>query len=252
MPSATAAKNVRRNSVAVVPPPAPSLKRLGANVKVTSTAETKKKDEIPVVKVEGDMMKRFNEAKKQVKDAEAVIAELQPHVHQYAMEKIFEHNCAPNCLKQLTSVKLQDYTVDEDTQEETAGEVTRVSFTSRYNSCDAEQVDAAFAEFSGRDINEYVAETLKATFDDKVFLDADGNFDKKVYDKFRTAIERVARELGLKNDDGTVKSPLNTRRVLITKPDFHERRFRDFDAEENFTLAKVLPNTIQCTPARTL
>jgi hypothetical protein len=250
MPAATAAPKSSKLKTAT-PTPAPGLRRVGDNVKVNAPEDKPDKEEIPVVQIEGDICKRFNEAKKQMKDAEAVIKELQGTIHQRAMEKIFAHNCDPNCLKPLTSVKLQDVTVDEEDESvRTPGEVTRVSFTARYNNCDTEQVDAAFQDFKGRDINDYVVETIAAKFDDSVFLDADGNFDLVAYNKFRIAIEKVAKDLGMVKD-GKVQSPLGTKRVLKTKPDFHERRFRDFDEEENFTLAKVLPNTIQCAAVRT-
>lgn len=251
MPSATASKGGKLKTV--TPPPARGLNRISDRVKVNETDSKPKSDEIPVVQIEGDICKRFNEAKKQIKDAEGVIKELEGTIHQRAMERIFAHNCATDCLKPLTSVKLQDITVDEEDEEvRTPGEVTRVSFTSRYNNCDTAQVDAAFQEFPGRDINDYVVETIAAKFDDSVFMDADGNFDLTAYNKFRLAIEKVAKDLGMVDGEGKVKSPLGTKRVLKTKPDFHERRFKDFDEEENFTLAKVLPNTIQCAAVRTV
>lgn len=240
--------------------PAPSaptgLKRLGARVKVSEPEEKPKADGIPVVRIVGDTMHRFNEAKEEMKRFEGIVKELQPIIREEAMGYIFKHNCSVDCLNPLTSVKLQDAIVLDETDSDgeplvKLGEVTRVSFTSKYNSCDTEQVDAAFSSLPGRDINEYVTETLAATFDDTVFLDTNGDFDQKVYDKFRVAIEKVARELGLKNDDGTVNSPLKTKRVLIVKESFHAKRFKDFSMSENFALSDVLPNTIQCVPLRT-
>jgi hypothetical protein len=261
MPAATASKLPRKPAAIA---PAPGLSRLASNVKVNETETSTKKDEIPIVQMEGDTCKRFNEAKKAIKDAEAVIKELEKVVHEQAMTAIFAHNCDPNCLQPLTSVKLQDVEVDEEDETiRKPGEVTRVSFTSRYNNCDTAQVDATFANFAPvpdgkggkvhRDINEYVVETIAAKFDDSVFMDAEGNFDLTAYNKFRMAIEKVAKELGMVDaESGKVKSPLGTKRVLKVKPDFHERRFRDFNEDENFTLASVLPNTIQCAPVRTV
>lgn len=261
MPATAPVKSTRKPAPVA---PAPGLSRLASNVKVNDTETTTKKDEIPVVQLEGDTCKRFNEAKKQIKDAEAVINELQKIVHSHAMTAIFAHNCDPNCLQPLTSVKLQDIEVDEeDGTKRTPGEVTRVSFTARYNNCDTAQVDATFSNFAPvsdgkggkvhRDINEYVVETIAAKFDDSVFMDAEGNFDLAAYNKFRLAIEKVAKDLGMIDaETGKVKSPLGTKRVLKVKPDFHERRFRDFNEDENFTLANVLPNTIQCAPVRTV
>lgn len=256
MPAAPTTSKSTRKGKATEPAPTPGLNRLGSNVKVTETEPASKTGDIPIVPVEGDTMKRFNEAKARFKDAEEVIKELQPILHQTAMQYIFDHNCSRACTNQLTSVKLQDITTDEelpknDPKRVVHGEITRVSFTARYNNCNADQVEAVFSTMKGRNVNDYVTETLAASFDSKVFLDADGNFDKKVYDKFRVAIERVATELGLKNEDGSVKSPLTTQRVLVTKEGFHEQRFKDFDVEENFVLAKVLPNTIQCAAVRT-
>jgi hypothetical protein len=261
MPAATAPKSVRKTAIVA---PAPGLSRLASNVKVNETETTAKKDEIPVIQMEGDTCKRFNEAKKQIKDAEAVIKLLESVVHEKAMTAIFAHNCDPNCLQQLTSVKLQDIEVDEENESKrTPGEVTRVSFTARYNNCDTAQVDATFSAFPPvsdgkggkvhRDINDYVVETIAAKFDDSVFMDAEGNFDLVAYNKFRTAIEKVAKDLGMIDpESGKVLSPLGTKRVLKVKPDFHQRRFRDFNEDENFTLANVLPNTIQCAPVRTV
>jgi hypothetical protein len=253
MPTATAPRAGKLKPA--VPAKAPAgLSRIGDKVKVNETAAAPKKDEIPVVQIEGDICKRFNEAKMQIKNAEGVIKELEGTIHQRAMEQIFAHNCASECLQPITSVKLQDIAVDEDDETiRTPGEVTRVSFTARYNNCDTAQVDAAFQAFSGRNINNYVVETIAAKFDDSVFMDEDGNFDLVAYNKFRIAIEKVAKDLGMVDKaTGIVKSPLGTKRVLKTKPDFHDRRFKDFDAEENFTLAKVLPNTIQCAAVRTV
>lgn len=258
---ATATKPTKRPAPIA---PAPGLNRLGA-VKTNEVETPAKKGEIPVVKIDGDTCKRFNEAKKAIKDAEGVINELQGVIHEQAKQAIFAHNCDPNCLQALTSVKLQDQSYDEEDEEKKnpiPGEVTRVSFTSRYNNCDTEQVDAAFGSFDPvpdgkggkvhRDINDYVVETIAAKFDDSVFMDADGNFDLVAYNKFRLAIEKVAKELGMVDaETGKVKSPLGTKRVLKVKPDFHDRRFRDFNEEENFTLTNVLPNTIQCAPVRT-
>jgi hypothetical protein len=261
MPATAPVKSTRKPAPL---PPAPGLSRLASNVKVNDTETTTKKDEIPVIQLEGDTCKRFNEAKKQIKDAEAVIKELEKIVHSEAMTAIFAHNCDRNCLQPLTSVKLQDIEVDEEDKTKiTPGEVTRVSFTARYNNCDTEQVDATFSNFPPvpdgkggkvhRDINNYVVQTIAAKFDDSVFMDAEGNFDLVAYNKFRLAIEKVAKDLGMIDaETGKVKSPLGTKRVLKVKPDFHERRFRDFNEDENFTLANVLPNTIQCAPVRTV
>jgi hypothetical protein len=263
MPATVSKPAARRSAFSAHAAPAPGLNRLGENVRVNETEEETKKDKIPVVQIEGDTCQRFNEAKKAIKDAEAVIKELESTIHEKAMQHIFAHNCNTNCLQPLTSVKLQDVKVDEEDETiRIPGEVTRVSFTAKYNNCDTAQVDATFANFPAvrgadgkpvhRDINDYVVETVAAKFDDSVFMDAEGNFDLTAYNKFRTAIEKVARELDMVDaETGKVKSPLGTKRVLKVKPDFHQRRFREFSKEENFTLANVLPNTIQCAAVRT-
>lgn len=263
MPSAPIRKSNGRGYAPPPPPPAPGLKRLSSRVKVTEDEPAPSSGAIPIVKVEGDTMKRYNEAAQAMKEAEATLKDLRPILCAEALERIFGHNCDVNCLQPLTSVKLQDVTYDENLREgdvgyEINGEVTRVSFTAKYNSCDTASVEAVFAEIAtsaperGIDINHYVAETLKADFDDKVFLDKDGNFDKAVYDKFRVAIERVARELNLRDAEGMVNSPLKTKRVLHVKPDFHALRFKDFNPDENIRLTEVLPNTIQCVAVRTV
>jgi hypothetical protein len=238
-------------------PEAPGLKRLGSKVKVSSSDETPKKSSVPVVLLDveqGDIVKRYNEAKEAADRAAETMNELRPQIVEAAKEHIFENNCAPGCLNPLTSVKLQELleNPNDPESEPVRGELIRVSFTSRYNTADAEFVDAMFKQFKGRkrNINDYVTETLTASFDSTVWLDEDGNFNQAVYDKFRIAIEKVAKELDLKDAEGRVKSPLTTKRTVQVKEAFHQRRFTDFSVEENHSLSDALPNTIQCVPVR--
>lgn len=238
------------------PPPAPGLNRLGT-VKTNAAPGKKTAGTLGVVELPGDDVKKFNEAKRAMAEAEVTIKEIGPRIQAAGLEAIFQHNCSPDTLEPIKSVKVQGMEVDPENPkgDPIPGAICRVSFTSKYNNCDAGQVDATFAAFEPvgdppmpRDINDYVVETVAAKFDDTIWLNPDGSFNKAIYDKFRIAIERVANELGIKDELQKVRNPLMTSRKVIVKPDFHEKRFLEFNPDENKVLTEVLPNTVQLVP----
>jgi hypothetical protein len=204
-----------------------------ANVKVTGPAKENGKDEMPVITVPAAKGKHFvqiyNEAHADKKKAEQSMKETRPKLETPGVDEVFAQNCA-HPLEPITSVKLTDG----------SGAVCRLSFTAKYGAADAEQVEAVF-DATGKDINDYLVSTVAAKFDSKVFLDAEGNFSKTVYDKFRLAVERVAKELG-------VECPLSTAKVVIPKPDFHERRWKDFTVQQQKDISAVLPNVVTLSP----
>jgi len=206
----------------------------------TSEQKPAAKSDIPLIRIKGDLIKRYNDTKERLDEAEATLKALRPFVLDEALPAIYAHNCDPNCLAPVTSVKI------EDAKEELAC----VQFQNRYSAIDPEPAETFFEE-AGVDINKYVAETLVASFDSTIFTDADGNFNKKVYDKFRLAIESVARDLKLQDKDGLLRVPLSVRRVVKPRPAFHELRFKDFDQEQQVQITEVLPNTTAIKPERT-
>lgn len=254
-----AGNGTRRRTVE--PPPA-RLNRLD-DITATEASDSAPKTEIEIIKIEGTTVEEYNRAVAAQKTAEETIKKLRPTLINEGVGAILDFNCEPTCANQVTSVKMQDIKEIPDPKDPTkqrmikvAGEIIRLSFTSRYNGCDTEQVDAAFDTFQGRDINQYVVETLAASFDSSIFLDEKGNFDRAVFLKYRDAIAKVTAELApknkqLQNPDGSTKTVLSTKKVLQVKEDFHTRRFKDFSRDENVTLTRVLPNTVQLVPQRT-
>jgi len=207
-----------------------ALKKL--KVKINPPAATASNGEIPIVSIEGDLIEQYNKASKQAKDAEAVMNDLKPEIIELGLTEIFTRSCADN-KKPTPTVRLKDDN----------GAVLRVQFTKRYSAvADVEAVEALFEEELKADINLYVQEIVVPSFDAKVLYDADGNFDQKRYDAFRTAIERVAKTLG-------IDCPLKTDKAVKPKELFHEERFRVWpDASTQFKLSALLPNTNQVVP----
>lgn len=252
----TAAKPIGRLIKVNTSKPAPAPKGLNrlTDVQYDAAPETKKKDEIPLYHLDGDIVKQLNTARAAKKEAEETCKLLEPQVKEEAMRVIFDENCAPETFSPITSVKIQDmeWPTDEDCKagrkDQKPGEVCRVSFTSKYNACDAAQLEAVFEGFKGRDINDFVTETMDASFDSAVFLDKNGDFRKDVFDAMRDAVAGVVKKFDIKGDDGQPFKALTCKRVVIPKPDFHERRWKDFNCQENHLLSKVLPNTIQIVP----
>lgn len=211
-----------------------ALKKL--KVKMTAAVASKPGD-IPTVTIEGDLVKQYNKADAQMKAAKAVMDDLRPEILELGTTEIFKRSTDdpknPTC-----TVKLQD--------EE--AEVLRVQFTSKYGKvADVEAAEELFEELTDADgkpvdINDFLQETVAAKFNCDVFNDTDGKFQQKVYDKFRMAIEKVARELG-------VPCPLETEKVVAVLPSLHEKRWSTFpDPAVQVRLSQVCPNTTQIVP----
>lgn len=203
-----------------------------AGVKLNAE-EKPKTAEIPTIDVDSVIVERYGKAKAAYDEAEATMKELRPFILDHALPHIFSHNCDPNCLKPLASVKLKD----------SKGAVCNVQFQNKYGAVAAEPVEEFFEDRKKLDINDYIVETVAASFDSTIWLDADGNFNKKLYERFRAAIEKVCVENNLFDSEGNLRNPLATKRVVVVRPNFHERRFKDFAADDQTALSEVLPNT---------
>lgn len=191
------------------------------------------------------VVEAYNEAQAALKDATADVDGLKPVITKLGVLEITQHNCQTP-LSPWSSVKLTD--------NEPAGSV-RVSSTTRYKFANGDVASQVFEELLATalkrakskkdeadikaqyDVNTYVQETLVASFDNEFFIDKDGDFDQERYDAVKKAIDEVAAKF-------KVASPLSTKAVVLPKPDFHERRYSLFSAEENLRLSEALPNTV--------
>lgn len=209
-----------------------ALKRL--KVRLAAPAPQEGSDTIPVIAIEGDLIKQYNDADTQMKQAKGLMDELRPDVEEIGKTEIFTRGCK-RPMAAPTSVKLQDE----------SGEVLCVSFVNKYKEvADVEQVEQLFEDHD-LDINEFVTEGVKASFDDSVFYDADGNFLQEVYDDVRKAIHSIVTKRQL------AKNPLSTQKVIKPKPCFHEQRFAIFPKVETQLQAfELLPNTLMLKPVR--
>jgi hypothetical protein len=247
MPSTTQA--LQRGKRPAAPP---TLNRL--NIETNEMPEKKSSGILGVILLsseKGDVVKRYNEAKKLMQDNEAIVKELEPTIKSAGMSGIFKHNCADTTVEPISSVKVQDVLEDpENPDVEIKGELCRVTFQNRYNNCDSAVVEAAFADFKDRNINDYVAEVVEAGFDHKIWLNKDGTMNEAAYNKVTAAIAKVASELGFVDEKGAPATPLRTVKKVRPLEDFHQRRFLDFSVKENVVLYQVLPNTVAATPLR--
>lgn len=207
------------------------LKRIKADV----PDAPKEKDEIPVVDVEGTIIRDYNKADSDVKKAEAQLKELKPDILEQGIDEIFAKSCA-NPTKPVLTVKLRD----------TTGETLRVQFTAKYGVAVGDQVEAVFKSITRSDsaINAHVEETVQGKFNCAVFNNAKGAFDEKKYNKYMEAISAVSRELG-------DACPLETFRVVKPKETFHLNRWTAFPkVEQQKQLSQVLPNVTSVVPIR--
>lgn len=211
-----------------------ALKKL--KVKMASAPATKP-GEIPTIAIEGDLVKQYVHADAKMKAAKAVMDDLRPEILELGLDEIFKRSVT-DPKNPTPTVKLKD---DED-------EVLRVQFTKKYGAiADVEAAEELFSGLKGPngkpvDINDYLQETVQASFNCAVFNDADGKFQQDVYDKFRVAIERVAKQLD-------VPCPLETKKVVAALPALHEKRWTTFPSvEAQMALSRICPNTTQIVP----
>lgn len=233
-----------KTAIKIVPKPVPApkptstFKSLPTNLKVKQP--TGSKSEIEVLPVDGVEVAQFCLAAEQEKAAKAAKTELRPQMLATALPHIFKTNCAAKTAKELVkSVKIQD----------TTGSVVRVTFKSVYPPVDKTAAIGLFEEINeGRkasggpfadlaDLGKYATETLVASFNSDAFLDTNGDFDVAKYNKYREAIERVAKQLGQ-------ECPLESKDVVRVKDTFDGQRWTDFNVDENTRLSEVFTNTV--------
>ncbi len=206
------------------------LKRL--KVKMAS-APTTQVGGIPVICIDGELIKHYNDADQQVKDGERFMKDMRGEIIQAGLEPIYQRSLA-DPVHPTPTVKLQDDT----------GAALQVQFVNKYSAVtDIEAVNHLFAD-AKVDINVYMQELVVGKFDCGVFLDGEGRFQQKVYDQFRKALEGVATALG-------VACPLETTKVIKPLPAMHEQRwalFPDVEAQALFT--QLCPNSIAIKPDR--
>ena len=211
-----------------------ALKKL--KVRMAAAPATKPGD-IPVINIEGDLIKQYITADAQAKAAEAVMKDLRPEILELGTAEIFKRSVG-DPKNPTPTVKLQDE----------QNEVVRVQFTAKYGKiADVDAVEELFdaaRDSKGKkvDINDYIQETVAAKFNCDVFNGPDGKFQQAIYDKFRMAIEKVALQM-------EVACPLETTKVVVPLAVLHEKRWETFpDAAVQAQLSLVCPNTIQIVP----
>lgn len=198
----------------------------------------------------GDVMKvlvsdnyptRYNTASSISKQADKLMSEMKPAMAPDAVKRLIAENVV-HPWEPIASVAYQD----------PEGNVTRVSFTSKYKEVPAKIAEDLFNGLRCRpregekdgataDINDYMQRTVVGTFNSESFLDEDGRFDKNRYDKIMAALDKVSRELGIQN-------PLSTVETVKPLPTFHARRWVDFDSETNEKITRMLPNQLVFSP----
>lgn len=215
-----------------------ALKRIQSEVKETA----KSTKDIAVVRVNNDIA-RYVKARQDLEDAQAIVDQLEPTLKAAGCREIFNHN-TEDPTTPWSSVKLQD---NNDA-------MVRVSFTAKYSAANADAVEAAFetirtVDGEEVDVNNYVQETLKASFDSDVFLkktkvvDESGKeitvseFDQNRFDTFNAVIAAAAEKLGVAN-------PLSAKRIVTARPEFHNLRWSRFDAAAQATIQKALPAVV--------
>ena len=222
-----------------------------ASIEIPDVADKKAKSSIPTFFIPGDTVARFNEARDQVDRGTEVMNELKPTLIEAGLQAVFTHNSAhaENTKAQISSVNLMDRLPDEEQQpdEEQPKEVCMFSWTRKNTANNPKQVEA---EFNGlrtlhgkrANINDYAGYEVVAKFDASVFM-VGGKFSQERFNAYMVALAEVSARFEVDN-------PLSCGKVLVPKPDFHERRWSDFDVVSNIAIHSVLPTQCNLKPIR--
>ena len=222
------------------------------DVDIPDVADKKAKTTIPTVYVHGDAVARYNEARELVDKGTVTMNELKPTLLEAGIAAVFEHNCAHagDTEALISSVKLMDKLPDDaDAIAPTLAlkEAVMCTWTKKNGSSDASAVEAEFKHIlttAGKkpNVNNYYGFELVGTFDTSVFK-MGGKFSQERYDAFVAALQEVSDTFGVDN-------PLSCAKQWTPKPDFHERRWQQFDVKTNLALQAVLPTQVNLKPIR--
>jgi hypothetical protein len=207
------------------------------DINLPETDSKKARTNITTITVRGDIVTRFNEARDAIKQAEAVVDMLKPELVDAGLEAVFENNCQPDKAV-ISSVNLADTET---------GQTVQFTWTRKNLKCSKPSVTEAFSvlrtvEGKKANINDYVYYVTVAEFDGSVFM-VNGKFNEERYAAFVNALQDVSDQFGVAN-------PLSCGKALKVKPDFHDRRWKDFDPETNRELQTVLPTQVGLEPIR--
>lgn len=206
-------------------------------LKRTAIAETAapkgKKKQMPEFAHEkvADFVRLSQEAEDIVGRLELLKVELK----ETAVERILTVN--HTAVEPTSSVRLYQMVEGEERAE------AIVSFQDKYSAADADAADAAFTAI-GADINDYMHEVPKTSFDNSIYI-VNGEFNKKVFDTVNKAVADAIAKLVKAGElaDGT-GSPLKVANVVVPKPNFHGDRMKKFSPAQNQQLSEVVKNTV--------
>jgi hypothetical protein len=205
---------------------------------VETAPASKKGSKLPELATKGVARYVEIEAQFKVLDAELKLAKVS--LAKAGSTGVIKHNVS--AVEPVSSVRLYETVKVEETGELARSEVV-VSFQDRYSVANPEAAESLF-EAMGKDVNSYVHETAAVKFNSDIFI-VNGEFNQKVFDVINASVKKAVEDLVKKKvlPEGAV-SPLATSTVVVPKPDFHARRFKDFTVEENESITEVLKNTV--------
>lgn len=206
------------------------------NVPVAPANGNSTSNGMPTLKLDGKVVSQYTVASKQKKDAEKLMEELKPIITDAACDLLFLTN------EKLTKsgAEVAKSVVASDT----TGAQIRMSFTSKYGVIapdDVPEVQEMLAELGVKDANDYLVTTVQAAFDSGVFLTPQGDFNRRLFNAMKEAVDAVASKF-------SIPSPLECQKVVTPRSNFHERRWKDFPADAQVDISELIKNTVTLTP----
>jgi len=176
------------------------------------------------------LLTEYGKAIELAKKVEERVKALQPQVREACVREWAAANLENVPGEPIPSIKVVDAN----------GTTFRVTGQDRYANCDEGKASVMLEALNVPE-DAVMQFKLKARFDDDVFLDENGEFDRAKYDQFNEAIQRVANKLGVQN-------PLQVEKVVQVKPDFHKVRWHIGNTvTKQLAIFEAIPNTVTLT-----
>jgi hypothetical protein len=240
----TTNKRVTRRNVSAAPaalPEVPEQSLAPLAVAGVVAPSKPKASEVGTIKLNGNIVQRYNKADADEKAAKETKTELRSKLEMPGVDYIVGVNCQnPDDI--VKSVKVVDDT----------GSVACVMFQDKYSSTDASAVCELFRNIQNRQggfekVNDYVERSLAVSLDQEQFR-KDNKFNVDVYNHMFAAMQDAVANWNAEHPDHQIANPLVAVEQVRPVDNFHAKRFKAFGKDANLKLSTVLKNTVAIKP----
>lgn len=190
---------------------------------------TQKKETLQAITLEDQTVTDYAKLVKELEGLEVRKASLREGLLRHGLKYIFDHNTGKATGFDL-AVRLKDQ----------LGASCRVAFTNKYRALSAAKI-IPWLQALHVNLDDLIKTNILCTIETEKFVDAEGKFDRKLYDKFKEHVRAFEKE-------NKVSNLLEEENQTALVKGFHEGRWAQFNKEQQLELlTDVAPNTVTVT-----